>query len=149
MLHHYTTEDLRMQSLLLLLIFIQILVLDVSAQNIQYVKPNNSLPLNCPSQPCLTLGQYVKESSRYFTSGSTFIFLPGNHSLETTVHLTDISNMTLRGTENNINILYMNEVTIRCISVTNLIIEQLIFVLNHVNENAAFFFFEKCKYSNF
>ena len=39
--------------------------------------PNNS----CPEQPCLTLSEFAANTSSYFHSNTTLIFLPGNHSL--------------------------------------------------------------------
>ena len=57
---------------------------------------------SCPDQPCLTMDQYVEHASdEYFTSGSTFMFLPGNHSLQSSIILSHISNITLRGMENS------------------------------------------------
>lgn len=53
----------------------------------QYVKPDSSA-FDCPSQPCLTLDQYIRESDKYFTTGSVFEFLPGNHSLQTPLNMT-------------------------------------------------------------
>lgn len=99
-----------------------------------YVKPNN-YSSNCDNQPCLTLEQYVNESARYLTTGSTFLFLSGNHSLQTQVNLTNISNLTLRGKDNdsNINILCTTKVAFRCENVIGFNVERLTFLL-HLNQ---------------
>ena len=51
---------------------------------------------NCPTPPCLTLDDYL---SNAFTSHSSFLFLPGQHSLNTTLRLENLENVTLRATE--------------------------------------------------
>lgn len=102
-----------MYSLASLLMLIEIVVTSTSTQDIHYVKPDNSSPVDCSpsSQPCLTLNDYNDpwESHRYFTSRSTFVFLAGNHSLSFPIHLRNISHLTLRGKKNasNINIMCM------------------------------------------
>ena len=54
---------------------------------------------NCPTPPCLTLDDYLSNASQYFTSHSSFLFLPGQHSLNTTLRLENLENVTLRATE--------------------------------------------------
>ena len=53
---------------------------------------------------CLTFGQYIEQSARYFTKGSVFLFLAGNHSLETSVHFENISDILFIGESNNIDV---------------------------------------------
>ena len=85
----------------------------------------------CPAQPCLTLGQYTVMSDRYFTTGSTFVFLAGNHSLHTVLSLANVSDTTLRGIGNNstASIVFSNNATIRCKNVSSFVIEGLAFLL--------------------
>lgn len=102
-----------------------------STQNIHYVKPSNSS--SCPFQQCLTLDQYTQQQSRYFTSGSIFIFLAGNHSVQNTTTITGRSNITLRGENgsvSNVTIICKDEVTLLCESVTDLTIEGLTFIVH-------------------
>ncbi len=73
-------------------------VLNFSQAEIRYVKPDDAAPLSCPDQPCLTLDQYLNYSGSYFTSNSTFVFLNGNHTVQKSFRLRNISNLTLRGT---------------------------------------------------
>ncbi len=62
------------------------------------MKPDDAASLSCPDQPCLTLDQYLNYSSSYFTSNSTFVFLNGNHTVQKSFRLRNVSNLTLRGT---------------------------------------------------
>ena len=99
-----------------------------------YMKPNESAGsgdgwVNCSYSPCLTLEQYAKQRETYFTTGSTFVFLPGNHSLQDTVNLTGIANVTLMGdsiNEADIIIICRNPL-FSFESVTNLSIRDLKF----------------------
>ena len=91
-------------------------------QTVHYVKPDDSISLNCPGQPCLTLDQYTQQAATYFTTGSTFLFLPGNHTLRTTINLTDISDVVFRGMG---SIIHGNGGNISCIGVINLTIDEL------------------------
>ncbi len=44
------------------------------------------------------IDQYLNYSGSYFTSNSTFVFLNGNHTVQKSFRLRNISNLTLRGT---------------------------------------------------
>ena len=64
------------------------------------------------SKPCYTLSYYSQFNN--FTSGTTFIFLPGNHKLlGKTLNLTDISNVTLKG-QQSVNISSTSYTAIIC-----------------------------------
>lgn len=108
---------------------ILILVLNISAQEVRYVRGNSSSFQECPGQPCLTLDQYTRDSGLYFTTGATFVFLAGDHVPLTIVHLRNISNLTLIGNQVS-NFICKNHVAFLCSNVTNLKIENLRFVLN-------------------
>ena len=99
--------------------------------SIQYVKPDAPSSGNCSSHhPCYTLNQYIQESSKYFKTGSTFIFLPGNHSLRGSLNLTAVSELSFNGTENGPEsiIICNDEVTMN--NITKLNIEGIVFVLH-------------------
>lgn len=115
----------------LLLLLILLLVENTSPTHIRYVKPiNNS---SCPGQPCLTLGQFTLQSTTYFTTGSTFVFLAGNHLSLDTAYFTNISDITLKGeevyTDVNITLLSPKKGFILCEEVTNLTIEGINFLV--------------------
>ena len=52
----------------------------------------------CPDESgdCKTLYQYLRGSDAYFTSNTTFTFLPGHHELNITMAISDIDNLVLR-----------------------------------------------------
>ena len=121
---------LKMQNLNFLqaILILQIAVFSASIQAVQYVKPSSSL-ISCPGQPCLTLDQYNHQTETYFTTGSTFVFLAGNHTVNTTVNLTSISKITLRGERSSqVNILCLNEFGIHIQNVSIMSIEGLVFL---------------------
>ena len=65
--------------------------------HVYYVKPNDSY--HCPVE-CHTLAYYVANVTTYFTSNTTMIFLPGNHSLANgTVQIGNITDLTLIGND--------------------------------------------------
>ena len=68
-----------------------------SSQNssIYYVTSSNTPP--CPAEPCHTLSEYVQQAYMYFTSNSTFMFLPGNHTLENGLLVRGVTRLALLG----------------------------------------------------
>ena len=53
-----------------------------TATKILYVLPDNVSDVNCPSQPCATLGQYLLDNgSLPVLSDVEYYFLPGEHRL--------------------------------------------------------------------
>ena len=118
---------------LLVLSFVVILLPMTSNQYVHYVKPSKYLSPSCPGQPCLTLDQYTQQTATYFTTGSTFLFLPGNHTLQTTIELKDTSDVEFRGTEvqdSTNSIIYGNGNKISCSEVVNFTIVGLILTEN-------------------
>ena len=78
----------RQTSLLLL-----VLLTSCSGQSTYYVTPTPDTP--CPGEPCHTLSEYA--AGWHFQNNTTMEFLPGNHTLEQTMSLTNLSGLTLRG----------------------------------------------------
>ena len=108
-------------------LILQIAVFSASTQAVHYVKPSSLI--SCPGQTCLTLYQYTQQTEIYFTTRSTFVFLAGNHTVNTTVNLTSISDITLRGERNTqVNILCLNEYGILIQNVSKMSIEGLVFL---------------------
>ena len=60
-----------------------------------YVTPTLETP--CPAKPCHTLSQYAHNVSEYITTDTTFVFLPGDHSLDTDFNISDISSLAIVG----------------------------------------------------
>ena len=118
------------------LILTTLLLFFLPTQEIRYVKPRDSSPVSCPGQPCLTLDQYAEQTTTYFTTGSTFVFLAGNHTVLNAVNISRISSLILRGDlDQNTTLLFQNEAMIHCEYITNLVIEKLTFLLNYSDEN--------------
>lgn len=109
--------------------------LSVAAESIHYVKQNASSSGDCPMQPCLFLDQYIQESSRYFKTGSTFVFLHGKHFLKTSLNITAVSNISFRGAQNHSHTTIICTDTITATNVTSLDIEGLTFVLSLAQQN--------------
>ena len=111
-----------------LLLFIQILVLSTPIQSTNDVKSNNSSLHNCP-ESCLTLDEYINDSTKYFTTGSTFVFLPGNHSQQNALNISNISGMIWRGSDSRSNnVIILSSGSLHCYNVINFTIEGLNFV---------------------
>ena len=103
------------------------MVLTTPIQNTNYVKSNNSSHHNCPGS-CLTLDEYINDSMRYFTTGSTFIFLPGNHSQQNVLNISNISGMIWKGNDSRSNVIIFSSGSLHCYNVTDFTIEGLNFV---------------------
>ena len=68
-----------------------------SADLVYYVTPNYSHEHSCLS--CHNLSYYISNPESYFTSGTTIIFLEGQHSFdrEDLVYVSNVHNLTLKG----------------------------------------------------
>ena len=72
-----------------------LLVLHSTSGAVLYVTPIPGTP--CPAKPCHTLSQYAHNVSEYISAHTTFVFLPGDHSLDTDFSISDISSLLLLG----------------------------------------------------
>lgn len=117
-------------------------------QDVRFVKPSN-MSTDCLHRLCLTLDQYAQQPETYFTTGSTFVFLAGNHSLQATVNITSTSDVTLKAETNDsrVNIACTNRVSIFCDTVTNLTIQGLTFLLesNGILQDSSALHFFNCR----
>ena len=73
-----------------------------SADNVYCVTPTLSADTSCSSCPpdsthCTTLSEYAQETELYFTSNTTIVFLPGDHTLNVNITVANISRLTLCG----------------------------------------------------
>ena len=69
-----------------------------SAENVYCVTPNATSCSSCPhnSTNCTTLSEYAQEAELYFTSNTTMVFLPGNHTLNVNITVANVSRLTMR-----------------------------------------------------
>ena len=57
-----------------------------SAENVYCVTPTVTSCSSCPhNNHCATLSEYAQEAEVYFTSNTTIVFLPGDHTLDTNI----------------------------------------------------------------
>ena len=69
-----------------------------TATKILYVLPDNVSDVNCPSQPCTTLGQYLLDNgSLPVLSDVEYYFLPGEHHITSALKIENAINILLIG----------------------------------------------------
>ena len=69
-----------------------------SAENVYCVTPTATSCSSCPHNThCATLSEYAQEAEMYFTSNTTMVFLPGDHTLDTNITVANVSRLTMRG----------------------------------------------------
>ena len=87
----------------------------ILGDNTYYV--SSSTTNHCPQQ-CHSLSYYVIHTATYFTSNATFVFMEGEHLLDSKglvqVNINNVDNLTLRGERGHSNI----DATIKCSSKT-------------------------------
>ena len=69
-----------------------------SAVTEYYVWSNTSAA--CPTESCLTFNEYVNDTETYFTSNTSFIFLEGEHYLDSALVVDGKSGITMRVSTN-------------------------------------------------
>ena len=96
-----------------------------TATKILYVLPDNVSDVNCPSQPCATLGQYLLDNgSLPVLSDVEYYFLPGEHHVVNVINVVRSFNCSLIGfgsspaklvcqSQSSVNLYYSYNVTIR------------------------------------
>ena len=121
-----------------------LLIVCRATSDIRYVRPADSPLSSCPGQPCLTLHEYVEIDN--FTNGTTLQFLPGNHTLQQSFHLVNISDVTFEAAFNHsvTNIICNDDVTIHSRRVSHLNIIRLSFILSQRGDRSAIKF-SSCK----
>ena len=73
---------------------------DSSTANNFYVAPTDGNLTLCQQHPmiqCLTFNQYTINQEQYFHLNTIFIFLPGNHHLNSSLRLNDVQNISFHG----------------------------------------------------
>ena len=102
-----------------------------TATKILYVLPDNVSDVNCPSQPCATLGQYLLDNgSLPVLSDVEYYFLLGEHHVVNTINIEGAINLSLIGfglssarlvcqSQSHVSVIYSYNVTIR-----NLVFDQ-------------------------
>jgi len=79
-------------------IFIACVIHTCVATKIFYVLPDNVSDINCPSQPCATLDQYLLgNGSLPVLSDVEYHFLPGDHQVINIIDIEEAFNLSLIG----------------------------------------------------
>ena len=69
-----------------------------SAENVYCVTPTATSCSSCPHNThCATLSEYAQEAELYFTSNTTMVFLPGDHTLDTNITIANVTGLTMTG----------------------------------------------------
>ena len=68
-----------------------------SAENVYCVTPTVTSCSSCPhnSTNCTTLSEYAQEAELYFTSNTTMVFLPGDHTLDMNITVAKVTGLTM------------------------------------------------------
>ena len=84
-----------------------------TADNVYCVTPTATSCSFCPhnSSKCTTLSEYAQEPEVYFTSDTTIVFLPGNHSLDVDIRVANVARLTIHGESST-----SNTATVVCIA---------------------------------
>ena len=84
-----------------------------------------------------TLNKYASDIEKYQIDNSTIIFLPGNHRLDTVLHLQNVSNVTLTAIDenghSNVQVLCGPLAYIKCTASNNVEINGILFVPNGIS----------------
>ena len=99
--------------------------------HVLYITPTSSI--HCHTKPCLTLSQFAQNYSYYkwLTPRATLIFLSGNHTLNTTVSLTDVENLSMIpdvSDNNTKNIFCISGVHFEFVGITSVTVKGLRFI---------------------
>ena len=120
-----------------------LLALSSSTKQICYVKPDNNSSVTCPghNESCLTLDQYTQQTTyQCFSTGSTLLFLRGNHTLHSKVQLENVSDILFSGEEVKGDVrISETGLAIHCENVTNLQIEGITFLVLNSKRNLTLF----------
>ena len=69
-----------------------------SAENVYCVRPTATSCSSCPdNNHCATLSEYAQETELYFTSNTTMVFLLGDHALNMSITVSNVTRLTMRG----------------------------------------------------
>ena len=68
--------------------------LNQAASEVYYITPNSTD--HCTVQPCLTLYQFVTNSSRYLHSNTTLVFLPRTHYFEVDLTVSNVDSFVMK-----------------------------------------------------
>ena len=86
--HHMMAQSTALATAFIYLAAVQLIITlsYCSVENVYCVTPTATSCSSCPQNTnCATLSEYAQEAKRYFTSDTTMVFLPGDHTLDTNI----------------------------------------------------------------
>ena len=132
---------------LVLYILLCTLLSDSASAEVYYVRAATSSSSCVYSDPCLTLSEYVSNTTRYFTSDTTFILSEGEHHLNTTLNLDNTKNITVQGTQSNTTVILSSEGSIVFFQMSNITLSSLnIFSYGQMLPSSSALLFEKSSF---
>jgi len=104
-----------------------------STENVYCVKPTDTSCSLCPhnSIRCATLSEYAQQTKSYFTSNTTMVFLPGDHTLDVNITVANISRLTMCGESSSgyvARVVCNGSVGLSFMSVVDFKIHSLVFI---------------------
>ena len=113
---------------LLALLFVAHSVCLASVKTERYVRSNVSK--TCPVKSCLTLNEYANDSVKYFTSDTSFVFLDGEHYLDSALWVQNKTNISMNGTNVNVTIVILSNAHFKFTESQEFVLNSLIIRLH-------------------
>ena len=93
-----------------------------------HVRPT-STKTSCPTHPCQTLAEYAQDPGQYFNHSNLKLqFLPGNHTLNVSLTITNISHLKIHGAVLPTRVVCNSHVGFAFYNISKLSIDGLAFV---------------------
>ena len=112
-------------------------------RTVKYVTPVSSSTSPCPigeGEGCLTLKEYVSNSSQHFVTNTAFVFLQGDHQLDNEVRLEGLQNISLIGeTEDTVTLSLSPQAGLSWINCENIEINSVSITIGGNRENILTF----------
>ena len=121
---------------LLALLFVSHSVCLASAKTERYVRSNASTA--CPVKPCLTLNEYANDSVKYFTSDTSFVFLDGEHYLNSALWVRNKTNISMRGNNVNVTIVLLSNAYFKFMKSQEFVLNSLIIRFRELYSDEGF-----------
>ena len=109
-----------------LFIFTVHVISTCTATKILHVLPDNVSDVNCPSQPCATLGQYLLDNGSL--PDVEYYFLPGEHHITSALKIMEAINILLTGVSlSPVELVYQSQSYVDVSQSYNVTIRNLMF----------------------
>ena len=114
-------------------IVVSLLSFQLASADLLYVRPSNETP--CLAEPCYLLPQVLQNAAEYLVSNTTVFVMPGHYEVNEAVVISDVSNVTIMGSESeNTTIQCNGQFTLFVSNVSGIVISSLDFNWNARNQ---------------